>query len=86
MELPAWVINNDTSLALCMPLTINSSFRVIRTTGHPVENLTPFLEDLKNGNIQSPYLLSTEIQVYESVAEKQKRPVDEKALEVIVYY
>ncbi|KAG2178052.1 hypothetical protein INT43_003305 [Umbelopsis isabellina] len=56
---------------------------VIRTTGYPVENLTPFLEDLKNGNIQSPYLLSTEIQVYEAVAKKENRSVDEKALEDI---
>ncbi|KAJ2965019.1 hypothetical protein NQZ79_g53 [Umbelopsis isabellina] len=62
--------------------TIDREIDVIRTTGHPVETLTPFLEDLNNGNTQSPYLLSTEIQVYESVAKKEKRSVDKKALEL----
>lgn len=56
--------------------------RVMRKCDQAFDTLSPFLEELTKGNIQSPHLLSTKILVYESEAQRQKSSISEEALKV----
>lgn len=51
-------------------------------TNTPLNTVEPFLKQLVESNVQSPFLLSMFIDIYEQNAKLDRKPVDPVALEM----
>lgn len=60
----------------------NGSYRIYEATKTPLDTIVPFLEELVNSRIESPYILSMYIDIYEKRAKDSKAQVDQAALDM----
>jgi protein farnesyltransferase/geranylgeranyltransferase type-1 subunit alpha len=56
--------------------------RLHEKTNAPLNNIELFLKQLAESNVQSPFLLSMFIDIYEQNAKRDHKPIDPVALEM----
>lgn len=60
----------------------NISLRLHEKTKKPLQSLEPFLKKLIESKVESPFILSTYIDIYEQNAKLENAPVNSAAIEM----
>lgn len=69
-------------MLLYKPFTICFCYRLLEASNKSLDTMEPLLKELVDIQVESPYILSAYVDIYEQRAKKSETPIDPAALEM----